>query len=212
MWEPQVTEYISQKIEKGMTVLDIGADIGYYTLLFAKRVSKNGRVIAFEPIPSAREKLLQNVKMNGYKHITVCDFALFSSNGSATLEGPLKISRIAPKREKKLKNDIEVQTRIFDECLQDLRINRIDIVKIDVEGAELDVLHGMKLSLSKYQPSVLVEIHPEGLKTFGYTSSDLFEFMESMGYRPHPISGTSDYPERETHVFFYKDFRYKNPV
>lgn len=187
VWEPEVTEYICPKIVPGMTVLDVGADIGYYTLLFAKRVGPLGRVVAFEPIPEALEKLECNVRLNGYTNVTICDFALFSGSGSVILEAPLELSRINLAKSANEKNDIRIQTRTFDECESELNIRRVDLVKIDVEGAELDVLYGMQRSLKKYHPALLVEVHPEGLVCFKHRPEDVLRFLERMKYTIQPI-------------------------
>lgn len=187
VWEPEVTEYLCPRIKAGMTVIDVGADTGYYTLLFAKRVGRLGRVVAFEPIPSARETLEHNIRLNNYTNVTVCDFALFSSNGLFILEGPRELSRINPMRSGMQKGGIEIQTRIFDECTGGLNIRKIDVVKIDVEGAEMDVLHGMRQSLEKYHPELLVEVHPDHLAHFSYEHKDLLRFLESMKYRVQPV-------------------------
>ena len=190
-WEPEVTNYICPKITQGMTVLDVGADIGYYTLLFAKRVGKDGRVVAFEPIPAAREKLEHNVRLNGYTNVTICDFALFSSNGQGILEGPFQLSRINPAKTTSEKQDIQIQTRVFDECVSKLQVQRIDLVKIDVEGAELDVLRGMEQSLENYHPILLIEVHPKHLSHFNYGPEDLLRLLEALNYRVHPVDKTS---------------------
>jgi FkbM family methyltransferase len=191
VWEPEVTKYICPRIKPGMTVMDIGADTGYYTLLFAKRVGRPGRVIAFEPIPSARETLERNISLNNYTNITVCDFALFSSNGSAVLESPRELSRINPRKTMNENGDIKIQTKIFDECFSELNIQTIDIAKIDVEGAELDVLHGMRHSLGKYHPALLIEVHPDHLRHFSYRPEDLVEFLDDMKYCVHPVDKPS---------------------
>jgi len=190
-WEPQATRYISPRIMPGMTVLDIGAGIGYYTLLFAKRVGIQGRVIAFEPIPSVREKLEYNVRLNGYTNVTVCDFALFSSHGSAILEAPFFIMQVDPTHSANEGRGIKIQTKIFDECVERLRIQRIDLVKIDVEGAELDVLRGMQQSLIEHHPVLLIEVHPNYLGRFNYDPGDLLHFLETMEYDVRPVDKRS---------------------
>jgi FkbM family methyltransferase len=191
VWEPAVTEYVCPRIKPGMTVIDVGADTGYYTLLFARRVGRVGKVIAFEPIPSARETLERNISLNDYTNITVCDFALFSSNSLMVLEAPRELSRIDPRKTKNEKTGIQIQTKSFDECVSQLNIQRIDLVKIDVEGAELDVLYGMRHSLEKYHPALLVEVHSHYLTHFGYTTEDLGGFLDDMKYGLHPVDKPS---------------------
>jgi FkbM family methyltransferase len=174
-----------------MTAIDVGADTGYYTLLFAKRVGRLGRVVAFEPIPSARKVLEDNLRLNNYTNVTVCDFALFSSNGSVALEAPRDLSRIAPTKTCSDESAIEIQTRVFDEYASELETQRIDLVKIDVEGAELDVLLGMRGSIEKYHPALLIEIHPQHINHFDHTVEDLLGFLETMKYSLTPVDKPS---------------------
>ena len=187
LWELEVTRYISSRITPGMTILDVGADIGYYTLLFAKRVGRQGRVIAFEPIPAARATLEKNIRLNGYRNVSVLDYALYDINGSFVLEGPLDVSRINPLKAGEGENDLTIETRIFDDCLKALAVDHIDLVKIDVEGAEMNVLEGMKTSLQKFHPALLVEVHPEHLGKFNKTTEDLMQFLDGMGYGVTPV-------------------------
>lgn len=182
VWEPEVTRYLCKKAAKGLTVLDVGADIGYYTLLLAKRVGNEGKVYAFEPIPDARKQLEYNISLNGYTNVAVCSFALFSSNGIAVLEEPLRVSRLNPEIKCVKENDIQVETKIFDEWARENRLKRMDLVKIDVEGAELDVLYGMQESIKKYCPVLVIEVHPGHLTRFNYCPDDLVRFLRSMGY------------------------------
>jgi len=182
IWEAEVTNFICGRVSRDMTVIDVGADIGYYTLLFARRVGKEGRVIAFEPIPEAKERLEDNVGLNGYANVTICDFALFSSEGQVVLEGPLQLSRINLFKSNTENKDIRVMTRVFDQVVPEFELHRIDLVKIDVEGAELDVLRGMEGSLKMYHPHLLIEVHPDYLSHFDCGPEDLLGFLHAMKY------------------------------
>ena len=187
VWEPEVTEFITARIGPGMTAIDVGADTGYYTLLFAKRVGKLGRVVAFEPIPSARGVLEDNLRLNNYTNVTISDVALFSINGTMTLDAPRDLSRIAPNKTHSHESAIEIQTRVFDECVAELQLSTIDLVKIDVEGAELNVLLGMRGSIEEYHPALLIEIHPQHLAHFDHNVEDLIELLKNMKYRLTPV-------------------------
>ena len=186
-WEPEVTEYVCDRIRSGMTVLDVGADIGYYTLLFAKRVGPQGRILAFEPIPEALATLNYNIRLNRYQNVTVLEYGLYNENGSFILEGPLDVSRINPARSDQGKKDLTITTRVFDECARELGIRRIDLVKIDVEGAEMSVLEGMIHTLKAQHPALLVEVHPMYLGLFGHGAEGLIRFLWDMEYSIHPV-------------------------
>jgi len=87
LWEPKDTHFISSKINPGITVLDIGADIGYYTLVLAKLVGPKGSLFSFEPIPKAKWYLDKNIEMNGLVNVGTFDLALFHEPAMVSLEG-----------------------------------------------------------------------------------------------------------------------------
>ena len=183
LWEPEVTALICAQARSGMTALDVGAYVGYYTLLLARRVGERGRVIAFEPNPAVRAVLERNVSLNGYRQVTICDYGLFSQAGGHSLEGPDSLqSRLAGPA---LGREIRVEA--FDRCREKLGLQALDLVKLDVEGAELDVLQGMRLSLAEWHPALLVEVHPVGLAHFGHSTSQFLDFVRSFGYRVKPV-------------------------
>jgi FkbM family methyltransferase len=187
LWEPEATQFISLKIKSGMTVLDIGADIGYYTLLFAKLVGSKGRVFSFEPIPKAKWYLDKNIEMNGLNNVRAFNFALFDKAGIACLEDPFTQSKINPSKKTLSENDIQVEMKVFDEWKLKEEIDQIDWVKLDVEGAELNVLRGMKSALQSYHPGILIEVHPQQLESFGFSSSAVIEFLSEFGYQIEPV-------------------------
>ena len=187
-WEPEETERVVRETKPEMTVLDIGADVGYYTLLFARLVGKQGRVLAFEPIPKAREYLARNVSMNEYRNITILDFALFDRAGVVCLEAPFRLSRLNLAKQAESQDDVQVEMKVFDDWSAAEGIARVDLLKVDVEGAELGVLRGMRRRLESDRPVLIIEIHPEQLGAFGHSSAELVEFLASLGYtRLEPI-------------------------
>ncbi len=170
-----------------MTVFDIGADIGYYSLLLAKLVGPTGLVFSFEPIPKAKWYLDKNIEMNGLDNVRSFDFALFDEPGVACLEAPLTLSKINLSKKKLSGKDIQVEMKVFDEWKAKGELNRVDLVKLDVEGAELNVLRGMKATLQNQKPAILVEVHSQELKSFGFSPSDLIEFLSEFGYQIDPV-------------------------
>lgn len=84
-------------------------------------------------------------------------------------------------------NDIHVEVKVFDEWRLEEMIGNVDLIKIDVEGAELNVLRGMKSTLQNYHPGILVEVHPQQLESFGFSSSAVIEFLSEFGYQIEPV-------------------------
>jgi len=188
VWEPDATKFISSWIKPDMSVLDIGADIGYYTLLFAKIVGPKGRVYSFEPIPKAKWYLDKNIKINKLNNVKTFSFALFDKSGHVCLEDPFIKSKINPSKKTLCKNDILVEMKVFDNWRLKQVIDNINLVKIDVEGAEVNTLRGMKTTLQNEHPAILIEVHPSQLESFGFTAFDLIEFIKSFAYKITPVN------------------------
>lgn len=157
-YETAVTTHFCSLIEKGMTVVDVGANLGYYTLLAAKRVGDNGSVIAFEPNPFMFEIVQENVRINGWKNVQTFKIAVSDSEGLRLLNIPKDnilgggSFRIMTKNE--VAETITVNTVNLDSFLQ---IDP-DIVKIDVEGAELEVFRGMRGILAKGKAKIMCDL------------------------------------------------------
>ncbi len=156
-YETEVTKAIQNTVEPGQCVVDVGANIGYFTLLLAKKVGSQGRVIAFEPFSVVYEVLEKNVALNGYGNVTLVNKAVagrsaavgFSHVGTDLLSS---IERIVPDSLN------HVSAVSLDDYFGPVH-RRVDFVKVDVEGAELSVLEGMQGILQNDHPILLIELH-----------------------------------------------------
>jgi FkbM family methyltransferase len=156
-WEPATSRLLDLTLKEGMTFVDVGAHVGVHTLHGASRVAPNGTVIAFEPTPKLFQLLQRAVHLNGIDDVCRCiNIALSSSEGLATFHlsgryGHNSLYRLGNEEEK---SKMQVRTASFDSVLHEAQ--RIDVVKIDVEGAELDVLEGMRQILAKHEDILLI--------------------------------------------------------
>ena len=145
-FESAETEFVGRLLRPGMTVLDIGAHHGMYTLLASKRVGRKGRVIAFEPSPRERRRLLRHLRINGCSNVFVEPLALSDHAGEADLflvEGRQDwCNSLRPPEVDERSCVVRVEVRPLDDVLSALGIARVDFIKLDVEGAELSFLHG----------------------------------------------------------------------
>ncbi len=190
VWEPEATRFITPRVTAGMTVVDVGAHTGYYTILFARRVGQSGRVLAFEPEQRGLEFLHENLRLNDHRNVTVHPLAL--SNRAARVTECDKAFFVADDQDTPDSTAEEAAVRVFDDLIPELGIDRLDIVKIDVEGAELHVLEGMGRALAQWHPAILLEIHPRKMEeNCGRTAAQLEEFLVSHGYRTEPVSPPS---------------------
>ncbi len=147
--EKYETKLFEKLLTRGMTVVDVGANIGYYTLLAARLVGVKGRVFAFEPEPENYALLIRNIKLNDYKNIVPEKKAVSSRTGKAELfiNKETGAHGFLPEREN-IKGVTTVETVSLDEYFKG-RESPIDVIKIDVEGAELEVLNGMRNVVGK---------------------------------------------------------------
>jgi FkbM family methyltransferase len=137
---------------KNDVVVDVGANIGLYTLFASKKVGPAGKVLAFEPDESNLHVLMQNVKLNKCENVTVFPFALGSENGDKTFyEGIMPTaSSFYPKSERlhfKVRKTKQIHVVTLDSFLSKIGIREVNWIKIDAEGADLDVINGAQVTL-----------------------------------------------------------------
>ena len=164
-YEPQVSETIVKVVQPRWVCVDVGAHIGYYTLLLAKLVGENGRVIAFEAHAENAEQVSSNVRMNGYgawvrvENMAVSDGAhksvrLFPGSEGSSFEWSI-VARHAEAHP--TQPGLEAPATSLDDYFPPG--SRVDFIKMDIEGAEIQALRGMRRVLHEYKPLVLLELH-----------------------------------------------------
>ena len=184
-YEELESKIMEEKIEKGNIVVDVGANIGLHTLNMARIVGNTGQVFAFEPDPSNFEILKKNVKINNYKNIILEQKAVGDKHGRTTLyqsDHPGK-HRIFPQTEQ-AKNEIQVELTNLDNYFDSDMIDKINFIKIDVEGLEFSVLKGMKNILKNSKKiKILFEFMPENTMEVGFTPIELLNYLTSNNFK-----------------------------
>lgn len=189
VWERESWETIRSHLGGGATFVDIGAHIGYYSLKAAPVVGPTGRVIAIEPNPETIQKLYGNIQASGARNIAVAPVAC--SDAEATLElfgaprsntGETSLSRTNASQDSQAVTSYKVSARPLDEIVKDAGVSRVDVVKIDVEGAEYLVLKGAAKTLDRDHPVILVEIVERQLQAMGTSSKQVYDLLRSHGY------------------------------
>jgi len=183
--EPHVSSLFCSLIKKGMTVVDVGAFIGYYTLLAAKRVGSEGKVFAFEPYPPSFSLLLKNIQVNKWRNIQASQLAVSDSEGERKLNIPYGPSNSSFGALPNIKDSITIKTVSLDSFLQ---VTDVDVIKIDVEGAELEVLRGMKKILAEGRPKIICEVHPRKISFLDYSTKEISDFLKEYNYNTYLIS------------------------
>lgn len=189
-WDRRV--YLSI-IRPGDTVLDIGANVGAHTVLFSHLAGSNGRVLSFEPLPSNLAQLRENVARRGrFQNVEVFPVAVGGpeASGSVTLLVPggdftqasLRAHAAGSWVHGSKTESYECPITSIDHHFHALPMERVDLMKIDVEGAELEVLRGAQGLLAQYQPMIYCELFSEWTRAFSYSPEDLVAFLMSLGY------------------------------
>lgn len=182
--EPGVEKVLRENLKEGDTFVDIGAYIGYYSILARNIVGEKGKVIAFEPNPESYKILKKNFEINGYKNCIAENIAIADEEGLAKLffgKYTGDSSSLFLAEEVDERRSFNVKTMTFDKY-SELHGVAPDCIKIDAEGAEYKILKGMQKTIDAYHPKLLIEIHSRHLEKQGMSIRALFDFLERFDY------------------------------
>ena len=184
-YEELEAKIMEEKIEMGNVVVDVGANIGLHTLNMARIVGNAGQVFAFEPDPSNFEILKKNAKINNYKNIILEQKAVGDKHGRTTLyqsDNPIN-HRIFPQT-KRANSQVQVELTNLDNYFDSDMIDKINFIKIDVEGMEFGVLKGMKNILKNNKNiKILFEFVPKDTMEAGFIPIELLNYLTSNGFK-----------------------------
>lgn len=170
-------------IPVGSVVLDIGANLGEYTVLAARATGIHGRVIAYEPNPTVRKRLVRNINANGFGNVEVCPNALGSEDGIAVLRVPHDESGLGTLLPEAVGTEFPVEVRRLDGVLVKQNRTRLSMIKLDVEGFELEVLRGAQETIAEMRPVILYECAEEAFETrHGRILTPAMALLEDAGY------------------------------
>ena len=182
---PRDTQTVKDNVFSGNIVVDLGANIGYFTCLLAKIVGEGGKVFAFEPDPRNLKLLRRNIQENDYKNVIIADKAVSDVNGSCTLYSSQKkfgANRIFESKKKQTHDFIPKKSETI--CLDDYfekqnLLKKIDFIKIDVEGSEFRAFNGMKKILElNNNLKIFTEIAPSLLEDAGSSGKQVLDFLQ----------------------------------
>jgi FkbM family methyltransferase len=181
-YEPETVAVFRAVVQRGMVVADIGANIGYHTVILARLVGRNGAVYAFEPDSENYQQLVANVRRNRCAQARCAAVALSATRGTQTLYvGEDNVNSSLRPNLHRGKLSVAVETTTLDAYVVSERLNRLDLLKIDVEGAERLVLEGGAHSVEKFRPMLVVELSVHSA-SFGYSARDLCSYLKSRAY------------------------------
>jgi FkbM family methyltransferase len=195
--EAEFTDATWSALNPGSVVADVGASMGYYTCLFGRRVGSNGHVIAFEPWGSVLPYLNKNLSINDVRNVTMDHHALMDETGSGTMGPPnYRVTIDGPMDE----GFVQVEAARFDDLPVTKKLKQLDAIKIDIEGAELRALEGMRSSIERWKPLLFLEVHPQYLPHYDDSVEGVHSFLDGIGYDRVMIGRSSDPSAHGHHV------------
>ncbi len=184
--EVSVQEAMRRLLGPGDVFYDIGANIGFFTLIGARFVGPDGRAIAFEPVPANAEAIRANAALNGIENIDVLEKAAGAERRSdrLLLVEDLSWSHLESRGwHPRTTSAVDIEVVTIDELVRAGEAPPPTLVKIDVEGSEADVLAGMRETIERHRPAIVCELHG--------TNREFVEAMESVGYETSNLEGKS---------------------
>lgn len=179
--EPDLQAALELFVREGMVVYDIGANVGFFSVLLARLVGPSGQVFAFEPVPANAEQIRYNARANSFSNVQVHTVAVSDSDGVAgfrltDFSTTGKFSALGPGTGH---TEILVPTRQLDRMVFSAEIPAPALIKLDAEGAEPAILKGAAQVLAKIRPILLIELHA--------TNHEVADILESHKYSAHVL-------------------------
>ncbi|MDY7024402.1 MAG: FkbM family methyltransferase, partial [Cyanobacteriota bacterium] len=189
-YELPIQQALEKYLKPNSVFYDIGANIGFFTVIAAQLVGESGRVYAFEPVPKNADRIRHNAEINEFSQVTVFEKAVAASAGTAELllahhSGGATLASAGTPPDLRGKMDVELVS--IDELISAQKIQPPTIVKIDVEGAEIAVLQGMIQTLKQFKPILIYEVDDGDKTAFDTKNQELETFITALGYEIIPL-------------------------
>lgn len=192
-WEPNTSLILSRLVRPGDVVADVGANIGYYTLLFSKLTGPTGNVVAIEALPKLAQILSRNLEQNGAANVRVVNAAVAGEPGEAVLyEAPrTNIGMTTTRADRGFPAAATVEALPLDHILTADEVKRTRLIKIDIEGAEPPVVERLLDTLALYSPELLVAVEANPLENPQWNG--LFDRFRAAGFKAYDLGNDYDW-------------------
>jgi FkbM family methyltransferase len=188
-YEPELT-HLKKVLSPGETFVDVGACYGIYTLVASRIVGGRGQVIAFEPSSRAFPILKKNISLNNLTNVRAFCLALSDKSGRTLLYRHPKVGCDSLAAHGSVsEGPQEITTQVLDDVIRELPIDRVGVIKMDVQGAEEWVLRGARNILTTMHPVVIFESWPIGPPLLGLSPNGAWDLLESLGYKFFVLEG-----------------------
>ena len=204
IYEPMTTDFIRTTVSEEMTVVDVGAHVGYYTLLASMGVGRRGRVYAFEPNPKTFDTLLRNLDQNACTNVTALPYAVSNYDGEVSLYVHRSSCMHSLHPQDPTLPAISVRSLRLDSYFASCGWPKIDFIKMDIEGGESAALEGAEATIRRSKPALVVEFWIKHLAAAGVSPQDFLLQLRHLGFSVLAIDESS----RRSHlVDGYEDLR-----
>jgi FkbM family methyltransferase len=188
-YEPELREIFRAVLQPRGIALDVGANVGWHTLLMGRLVGPAGRVLAVEPNASVRQRLQDNVSVNRMSQVAIIPYAMADADETVDFYGPIAedpdsgSGHIVRGERSSKQTTVQVDARRLDAIAADAPLERLDLIKIDVEGFEWPVLRGGEQTIAKFRPFIVFEYNARFAARGGGSSHVLADFFVRHRYR-----------------------------
>ncbi|MFE2940569.1 FkbM family methyltransferase [Streptomyces sp. NPDC059255] len=192
IWEPHITRWLQSRLKPGDAFVDVGANIGYYSVLASGLVGSTGRVVAIEASPTFHKRVVRHVRLNDCRNVRAVNAAVSDSRRAVTFvlasSANMGANSIVP-YDGPAESTFETEAVPLTELLEPDDISRARVIKIDVEGAEGAVVRGMVPLLDRLRPDVeiAVEVAPGRMAQLGDSAEELLTTMRDHGFNTYRI-------------------------
>jgi FkbM family methyltransferase len=195
-YEPDIVQVHKLILRPSMVAVDVGANVGLHTLIMSELVGDEGHVFAIEPTPEFADRLLRNCLLNRRRNVTLlrlaCSRPGLQSGTLVVSSTSVRTAALQPTDSTPFSEEVErlnVDLKTLDEVVIMNALNRLDFIKIDVDGGEYDVLLGAETTLARYHPHVLFEYSPNYSK-FGADADKVHTFLRDVGYSLYAVNSS----------------------
>ncbi|HET6857229.1 MAG TPA: FkbM family methyltransferase [Streptomyces sp.] len=193
VWEPRMTQWLKRRLRPGDTFVDVGANIGYFSLLASRLVGDEGRVVAIEASPVFHDAVLRNARLNACRNVRAVNAAVSDSEKLLTFtlasSHNMGANSIVP-YDGPAESTFEIEAYPLTAVLSAAEITQARVIKIDVEGAEGGVVRGMAPMLDRLRPDaeITVEVTPARMAQLGDSVGELLELMRDHGFHVYRLA------------------------
>lgn len=211
--ESNIFTFLLKNLNKNSVFFEVGPNSGYFSLL-ASTIIKTGTIRAFEPAPQPYENFKKSISLNNIKNIKLSNVCVGNRNGVAEFYVSFHsdVSGLKETPYQKGNKIIKSKMITLDNYCKENKIRKIDIVKIDTEGAEKNIIFSSGNVIKKFHPKMIIEFCNKTAKSYGYHPNEIYDFLTKLGYVAHKWDGEGlkiqpkkNYYEDEDLFFIYKN-------